>query len=137
MSPDRPSTTLLCAENIRGFHFDTCLFVIGQLVQDPGISLWSYNTEPPQIWWSPKCQFSVFCMIHSEKGLVFGDFWCVTSKKFKKSSFFFLASVIMLSRSPNRIHSDGERYITNRTSILVHLCHQLHQEYTCFKMQLI
>jgi hypothetical protein len=44
-----------------------------------------YTPPPPQIRWSPKCHFSVFCMIPSEKGSVFGEFWYVTSKKiFKK-----------------------------------------------------
>src|SRR5882724_1391905 len=36
---------------------------------------------PPQIWWSPKCHFLVFCMILSEKGSVLGESWYVTSQK--------------------------------------------------------
>ena len=57
-----------------------------------------------------------------------------------QTSFFFSlprSCFGALSRSSNRIYSDSERCITNRTSILVHLCHQLPREYTCFEMQLI
>jgi hypothetical protein len=42
-------------------------------------------TEHPQIRWSKKYQFSVFCMIPSENGLVFGEFWHELEKMLKNS----------------------------------------------------
>jgi hypothetical protein len=52
-----------------------------------------------QIWWSPKCHFSVFCMIPSEKGLVFGEFWYVSSQKIQKNPFFFFSRLRLCQAS--------------------------------------
>jgi len=63
--------------------------------------LWSSDTDPPpppppQIRWPPKCQFSVFCMIPSEKGSFFKWFLvCNLQKNPKKIPVFFLAPVIV------------------------------------------
>jgi len=73
----------------------------------------------PKFGGHQSANFRFFCMIPSEKGSVFGDFWYVTSKKIPQKSPFCSRSRDRVSVLPaseqhltsNKMCSDTERWI--------------------------